>query len=351
MDDNNFRDYWEFPLNFLGLKAEYRNLSTEPPPSLAELNRFRGVALSLSEGIRDPAALWSFMERILASGKRLIVLGDMPPYRTSSGEPFPSAFKVLALMGLKRMGHWETQSLRYSILNSSMTGFELPPPPLPPVFNPLSSVHPENTVWLGIRSASRRNSGTVSTPIVTGPFGGIALDPFITRAFPLSPGKEGWVVDPFRFLETALNVRDAPRMDLTTLNGTRIFYSQVDGDGFETLSSYRKGLMCSEVLYREIFTRYALPFSVSVIASQIDPRYQGSKTRVHWARKIFTLPNVEAASHTFSHPFYWVPTAVQKAEGPVHTHIPGYRFNLDQEVKISLDWMNRTLLPPGKELL
>lgn len=350
-DKNNFRNGWEFPLNFLGLKAEYRNLSTEPLPSLAELNRFRGVALSLSGDIRDPAALWSFMERVLASGKRLIILGDMPPYRASSGEPFPSAFKVLALMGLKRMGHWETKSLRYSILNSSMTGFELPPPPLPPVFRPLSSVRPENTVWLGIRSAGRRNSGTVSTPIVTGPFGGIALDPFITRAFPLSPEKEGWVVNPFRFLEAAFDIRHSPRMDLTTLNGTRIFYSQVDGDGFETLSAYRKGLMCSEVLYREIFTRYALPFSVSVIASQIDPRYQGSKTRMNWARKIFALPNVEAASHTFSHPFYWVPTAAQKAEGPVHIHIPGYRFNLDQEVKISLDWMNRTLLPPGKRVM
>ncbi|MHB1285728.1 MAG: polysaccharide deacetylase family protein [Leptospirales bacterium] len=350
-DKNNFRSMWEFPLNFLGLKAEYLNLSTGPLPSGTDLNRFTGVALALSGGITNPSALWAFMEKVLVSGKRLMVLGDMPPYRNRFGEPFASSLKVLSLMGFRRMGHWDRKNLRYSILKGSMIGFELPPHPLPPVFRPLSSVRPLNRVWLGIRSAGRRNLGIVSTPIVTGPFGGIALDPFITREFPLNPGKEGWIVNPFRFLEAALDIRRTPRMDLTTLNGNRIFYSQVDGDGFETLSRYREGRMCSEVLYKEIFTHYSLPFSVSVILSQIDPHYQGTTNRMAWAKKIFSLSNIEAASHTFSHPFYWVPTEAQRAEGPVHIHVPGYHFNLDQEIGLSLDWMNQNLLPSGKKAM
>ncbi|MHB1606535.1 MAG: polysaccharide deacetylase family protein [Leptospirales bacterium] len=349
-DINYFRGSWEFPLNFLGLKAEYRNLLTEPLPSDSDIQRFRAVILSLSSRVQDPASLWKFMQSVQNAGKRLIILGDIPPYRTSSGKPFDSAFQVLARMGFRRVGHWDRKNLRYSTLRSSMIGFEVPPPPLPSSFRPLMSIRSENTVWIGVRSANYLNRGIISPQVVTGPFGGIAVEPFITQESPLNPNKEGWIVNPFLFLETALDIRKTPRVDLTTLNGSRIFYSQVDGDGFETLSRYREGQMCAEVLYHEVFTRYSLPFSASVIVSQIDPHYQGTKNRVKLARKIFALPNVEAASHTFSHPFYWNPTAAQKAEGPVHIQVPGYHFNLDQEVRISLDWMNRNLLPPGKKV-
>ena len=351
MDDNAFRTNWEFPLNDLGLKAVYLNVTDNRPPPVQDLARYRAVAVSLSGRIRHPAALWAFLEEALKRHKRLLVLGDMPTYRTSTGVPDPQAVRALSRMGFKRMGHWGTNSLRYSVLKKAMTGFELPPPPLPPIFPPISSLRKDNTVWIGLRSGDPQNRGVVSTPVVTGPFGGLALDPFVTRDIPLNPGKEGWVINPFLFLEKALDLRQFPRMDLTTLNGNRIFYSQVDGDGFETLSQYRKGRLCAQVLYREIFSRYALPFTVSVIVSQIDPRYQGTKARERLARTIFSLPNVEAASHTFSHPFYWNPTAKQRAEGPTHIHVPGYRFNLDQEVRISLDWMNRHLVPPGKKVM
>ena len=350
-DINYFRGSWEFPLNFLGLKAEYWNIGTGPLPPPSDILRFRAVVLSLSSRVRDPAALWNFMLSVQKSGKRLIILGDIPPYRTVSGKPFNSAFQVLTRMGFRRMGHWDRKNLRYSVLRSSMIGFEVPPPPLPSSFRPMMSIRSENTVWVGVRSANFMNRGIISPQVVTGPFGGFALEPFITQESPLNPNKEGWIVNPFRFLEKALGIQKTPRMDLTTLNGSRIFYSQVDGDGFETLSRYREEQMCSEVLYHEIFIRYRLPFSVSIIASQIDPRYQGTRRRMNLARKIFSLPNVEAASHTFSHPFYWVPTAAQKAEGPVHIHVPGYHFNLDQEVGISLDWMNRNLVPPGKKVM
>ncbi len=351
MDDTAFRMDWEFPLNYLGMKAAYDNVTEKRPPPVRDLSLYRAVAVSLSGRIRHPAALWTFMEQALRRGKRLIVLGDIPTYRAGDGVPYPQAVRTLARMGFRRMGHWESSNLRYSVLKNTMEGFELPPPPLPPTFPPISSLRADNTVWIGIRSSTPRNRGIVSTPVVTGPFGGLALDPFVTRNIPLSPGKEGWIINPFLFLEKALNLRNVPRMDLTTLNGSRIFYSQVDGDGFDTLSQYRQGRLCAEVLYREIFTRYDLPFTVSVIVSQIDPRYQGTKSRVKWARTIFALPNVEVASHTFSHPFYWNPTAIQRAEGPTHIHIPGYHFNLDQEIRISLDWMNRHLVPPGKRVM
>ncbi len=348
-DKNEFWNDWNFPLNYLGFKARYWNLNKEPPPT-GDLGSYRAIVMVLSGEKGDPAVLWSFLDRVTKEKKRLLILGDLPSHE-NDGPAKEIERRTLGRMGLRREGRWVRQGLRYAVLNRKMVAFEEPPPPLPPVFRPLTSLDPKNRVWIGVRSDAHGNRGIVSTFVVTGSFGGIALDPFLTRDSPLSPEQQGWIINPFRFLEESLNGRSTPRMDLTSINGNRIFYSQIDGDGFETLSRYREGQMCGQVFYHEILKRYPLPFTASIITSQVDPQYEGSAQRVRWAKRIYSLPNVEAGSHTFSHPFYWVPTAVQRAEGPVHIHVPGYHFNLHQEINGSLDWMNRFVMPPGKKVM
>jgi hypothetical protein len=349
-DRNNFRNYWEFPLNYLGLKAQYRNVDSElPNPN--ELSRYRAVVLSLASPVRHPRTLWAFLGATLSADTKLLILGEMPNGRKTGAGPEPDIVRnSLSRMGLHKAGVWSRQDLRYGVLRRPMVGFEREPPPFPPIFRPLVNAGRSNTLWLGVTSSVHDNVGLMSAFVLTGPFGGIALDADMVRASRWKAVKVGWVIDPFRFIETALDIPASPRMDLTTLNGKRLFYSHVDGDGFETLSEYRRNRMCSEVLYDEVFTRYRLPFTASIIGSQVDPHYEGNGERVKWARRIFALPNVEAGSHTFSHPFYWVPSPYRHEEGPIHIRVPGYRFNLDQEVKGTLDWMNRELMPPGKKV-
>jgi hypothetical protein len=350
-DKNNFRNYWEFPLNYLGLKARYRNVD-DALPDPGQLPKYRAVALSLSAPVRHPSALWSFLKAALDARTKILILGDMPDGGRSPVRRDSDAVRgVLGRMGIGKAGSWARTGLRYTILREPMVGFEREPPRVPPVFRPIVNISRANAVWLGVRSSARPNKGLTSAFVVTGPFGGIALDPFIVGASPLNMEAEGWILDPFRFLDTALDIKMAPRMDITTLNGRRLFYAHVDGDGFETLSEYRRNQMCAEVLYDEVFAHYPLPFTASIIGSQVDPHYQGNAERVSWARKIFRLTNVEAGSHTFSHPFYWVPSRVQQQEGPIHIRVPGYRFNLDQEVRGTLDWMNRNLMPRGKKVM
>lgn len=354
-DDNNFRSYWDFPLNYLGFKATYKNMR-RGFPRVAEIGRYRAVFLQIGANpIPDTLAYWSFVESCLDAHVRVVLLEDFPvsaPTQRLPDQVRQKRTAVLSRMGLRVAGVWKTDNvdLVYGHRDPAMEGFEYPLPARPPEFRPLVSVSPANRIFLGVQSDGQRNAGLESVYALSAPWGGLVLDPFMIRWNTLDVRLSMWYVNPFRFLEAALGIARTPRMDLTTLNGDRIFYSQVDGDAFETLSRYERRKMSAEVLYQKIFKKTPLPFTVSVIVSQVDPAYQGSSSRVYWARKIFALPNVEAGSHTFSHPFFWVPTKVQEDEGPTHIVIRGYTFNLRKELNGSIDWINRNLLPPGKRV-
>lgn len=355
-DENNFRKYWDFPLNDLGLKARYRNMR-DGFPHLKELDRTRAVFFQFDDNpVPHPLALWTFINALLERQIKVIFLESFPedpPDQVNRSDVRQSREKALSRMGLKIAGDWDTNSfgLDYVAKDSKMEGFEYPLPKFPSEFRPLVNISSKNQVFLSVKSTLPRNQGLQSVYAISGSWGGMVFDPFMIRWPILDNTHTLWFVDPFRFLETVLAVRKTPRMDLTTLNGMRIFYSQVDGDAFDTLSLYERRRMSAEVLYQKVFQKFDLPFSVSVITSQIDPHYQGSMNRVFWARKIFALPNVEAASHTFSHPFYWEPTEKQKDEGPVHIEIPHYKLNFRMEINGSIDWINQNLLPPGKKVM
>ena len=353
-DKNNFRAYWDFPLNYLGLKARYHNLRLGLPDPRS-LGRYRAVFLQIDNNpIPHARSLWIFLDSLLDQHIKVVFLSSFPESRRLSVDDGTSQIRnrVLARIGLLRVGVWDVNSfdLSYGHRDRSMEGFEYSLPSAPPEFRPLVNHSSGNHVFLGVKSKIFRNRGLESVYALSGPWGGLVFDPFMIRWPSLDSSHTLWYVNPFRFLERVLDIRDTPRMDLTTLNGRRIFYSQVDGDAFETLSRYKRRRMSAEVLYREVFSRIDLPFTVSVITSQIDPDFQGSANRVYWARKILSLPNVEAGSHTFSHPFYWNPSKKRKDEGPVHIDIPHYIFDLKAELNGSIDWINRTLLPPGKKV-
>ncbi len=70
------------------------------------------------------------------------------------------------------------------------------------------------------------------------------------------------------------------------------------------------------------------------------------------ARSIMALPNVEMASHTYTHPFDWQKFAEGGKEGRAnHLDIKGFHFGprlMEREITGSLDFINKELAPPGK---
>ena len=63
------------------------------------------------------------------------------------------------------------------------------------------------------------------------------------------------------------------------------------------------------------------------------------------AKQMFRLPNVEVASHSFSHPFDWVAAAkgltkLTDSKDPVHMPVPGYKYSAAREVAGSVQYIN-----------
>lgn len=86
--------------------------------------------------------------------------------------------------------------------------------------------------------------------------------------------------------------------------GPRLAMSHIDGDGFHNTSEPDVSLIGAERIYK-ILQKTNFPVSVSFIARDILPHFEGRPYALNLARRIINLPNVEAASHTFSHPFAW----------------------------------------------
>ena len=184
---------------------------------------------------------------------------------------------------------------------------------------------------------------------MTGPAGGFAMDEFIRWQDPVTFKKQ-WYLNPFRFFREALGLEGEPAPDPTTLNGLRVAISHIDGDAFGGQSRIEGKPLCGEVIRDLVLRKFNFPVTVSVIVGEVAPEAIGNETLVGLAREIFALPNVEPASHSYSHPYYWDPEFVGKSRyhrlhGIV---IPGYDFDPAMEIDGSVEYITRSLSPPGK---
>jgi len=119
-----------------------------------------------------------------------------------------------------------------------------------------------------------------------------------------------WYINPFKFFERAFKTENIPKPDITTLAGRRIYYSHIDGDGWNSISlvpGYKeKKNVSAKVIFDEmILSHPELPVTVAPIAADLDLNWVGMPQSGNIAKEIFLLENVEMGSHTYSHPFEW----------------------------------------------
>jgi len=188
----------------------------------------------------------------------------------------------------------------------------------------------------------------VHVPFAITKWGGYSLD----NAF-LDEDKELWSYDPFKLFREVFNP-SFPAPDITTENGNRILIAHIDGDAFFGVADFNPKKHLGEVLKEEILTKFKIPHGVSVIEGEIAPwgLYPNeSKKLMKIAKEIFALPNVEMASHTFSHPFDWRIVGKESKVLPAAHNLPikGYVFNVKREIFGSVNFINRYLSPDGKK--
>ncbi|MTI97321.1 MAG: polysaccharide biosynthesis protein [Marinobacter adhaerens] len=197
--------------------------------------------------------------------------------------------------------------------------------------------------------------GSVYHPVFTFKGGGTAVHPFILEA-----GLEDqafWLFNPFIFLTESLQLAPMPAIDSTTESGRRILTAHIDGDGLISRAELPGSPLAAEVIQSRIIERFTIPHTASVIEAETAPdglHPELSAQAEALSRNLFRLDNVEVASHTYSHPFFW--RAIEGGAGPrpedtlygYSLDIPGYQPSLEREITGSVQYINRQLAPEGK---
>ncbi len=307
----------ELPLNHLGYVLRYHDIHEAMPPLGPEV---AGVVVWFNPGVsvENPEIWLDWLQtQVVEAKKRLLVFGGLgigPKFRTSPGG-MAKLNAVYHAIGIHDENIWVdiVYGAKPVAKDRSMVEYERAlDPQLSPYF------------VTTLAGSSARSYLTVSNPeehrgkselVVTGPQGGyVAYNYALYRLL-----KEGtkrvtlqqWLIDPFAFLRTALAMpQGIPVPDPTTYLGRRVGYMQMDGDGWNNYSARlehrnEKVLAAQAALEGLIHPYPDVPISVGVVGAEIETDCYGLRDSKKVARSIFVEPQVEAASHTFSHPQYW----------------------------------------------
>jgi len=293
----------EMPLNHLGLVLRYVDLQ-EPLPDVAADPSVRGV-LSWLSSEQTPPGYARWLESVLDAGKRLVVLGALGV--ANAPQQSERRRRILERIGVEDTDQFVgvTYDVDITHRNPQVVEFERRYVAPLPSFD-VTRARPGARAHL---SVARRRDRLTADLVVTSPRGGYAAGAWVRYA-DHRPDWFKWYLNPFAFFRLAFATDELPKPDVSTLSGRRIYYSHIDGDGWRNVSrvdGYREqGALSAEVILREIIAPYPdLPVTVAPVVGDLHPRWHGSEQARRIARAIFALPQVEAASHTMSHPFYW----------------------------------------------
>lgn len=334
------------PLEYLGYVPEYVDIRTALP-DYSLTGRYAGIVVWLNTN--KMAQDKHFSDWILKQIEQHFKIAFVNFFPFTENEQLTKALNV---------------KIRPELLAAPITlntlsphiGFEIQP--LPRRLDMVNIQIPANAnSWLHITSADLQSSD----PVFTSDWGGMALAPYVLFDTEVGQSTEKvvrWIIDPFEFLKTALQLTEIPVADPTTESGRRILTAHIDGDGFYNKTELEQGIYSSELIFRDFIQQSKLPHTVSIIEGEIS--VTGLKPALSpeletLARKIFKQPNVELASHSYSHPFNWakaVDTEQDYANGEGDNSLPikGYQqFSVEREVAGSVNYINNNLAPPSKK--
>ncbi|MCB2081131.1 MAG: hypothetical protein KDD76_00730 [Rickettsiales bacterium] len=305
----------EMPLNHLGLVLEFHDVR-DPVPDLAGREDVRGIISWLDRWYELPNHKeWlEWAVNAMEGGKKFVVMnsfGMTTGEMRNETETVILAGRFFELMGLYYDGNWvsTTYDVIFTKKDRSVVEFERE---YKGILEPYAMMRISGKDMQSYLVAQKRDlPQTESHLVVTGPRGGYVADGYAVR-FVTVEGKEirQWLIDPFEFFRRAFQTDTLPKPDTTTMAGRRIYYSHIDGDGWNNITQLeqyaKRPVISAQVVMDYAIKPYDdLPVSVGPITAEIDPAWVGLKASSRVAEKLLALPQVEAASHTYTHPFYW----------------------------------------------
>lgn len=375
---NFVHDQAETVLNYLGLVVDYRAIE-DGLPSDAEMEPYRGIITWWAEPrVPDAQGYNDWAIRQMKAGRKLVILGNVASDDDASLKSQADAGPMMSELGFKYIPTVTSGAVSVGPVELSM-----------PDRGTSSIVKKDPAVCdyearidLGDKSFRKRDwpiarledpSGVAylttsdgrgeSDVVAVSSHGGVALGefpcvspetrPLRAESLPSNVSTTEmaaieeteyvkWRINPFLFFARAFATDDLPKADLSTLNGSRLFWAHVDGDASGGMSLIDKATLNSEMLYERIFSQSRLPFTVSYVTSDLTLRAKSHYVReLDAARRIQALPNVDTATHTTTHPFDWVEGDNSLQDGKLVRNPP----SIDDEIAGSVDFHNQLIAP------
>ena len=296
--------FLELPLNHMGLRLTYWDVAQGMP----DWSDFRSdyVVSWFREPVAQPEPYLAWMREAWQRGIPIASMGlsGMP---ASGGEAVANDF--YEIHGLAQRDFvLVTFDASVSHFDEDVVGFECSPDAVLPPFPVLVPTREDVTSYLTLRSGLEGDKGE-SSLVTISDAGGFAHANYAICLLP-ELNRVQWLVDPFAFFERAFDLEVRPVPDTTTLSGRRIFFSHIDGDGWNNVSEiplpWNERPLSAEIVNEHLLRAYPeIPVGVGVIGADVDPAFGASEDATRLAREAFALPNVEIAVHGYTHPFYW----------------------------------------------
>ncbi len=312
--DTHIYKFADKPLNQTGIQLRYVDIH-QGLPEIKDQNDILGVLTwfdSSQKGI-DPQVFLNWSLDVIQNGKKYVVIG-IPGFELESKSPLSpeQTQRFWNSIGIEQ-GNWivDTYLSKIIDLNPEMMNFERDSSKIDIPYQIHRAVSSDVNTYA---TARYRNDPSFDAHLaMTGPKGSYLYDSYalFTHYSTTTNLVSSWRVNPFNFFSKAFNTNTIPKPDPTTMAGRRVYYSHIDGDGWNNhpqLTRYKedKPTIAAEVVYREMLDAFPdMPCSVGLIAADIDPDWFGTEESRRIAKLVLALPQVEAASHTFTHPFDW----------------------------------------------
>src|SRR3984893_18524824 len=267
-DQTRIHRFAEMPLNHLGFVLSYWDVNAGLPTA-ERTEKVRGVITWFRRA--PPSAFYLWGLDLLQRGVRSVVLGDsgLPAANTS----LTDANRMFQEIGFGLSGAAVDVTYATKVLyRDSLIGFERDLDPALPAFPIVGAIGEDVSSHLVLE---HRDGDLVlaSSVVLTSKRGGYVANGYSIYEEPVT-GRTKWIIDPFAFFQEAFGAKRMPMPDATTLSGRRMWFSHIDADGWNK-------------------SRY------------IDERYGTPEAGRQAARELFAVPQVEIASHTYSHPYQW----------------------------------------------
>ncbi len=346
----------QMPLEWLGYEVEYLNVGKVSPPAIMD-ERFCGVIFDVETQLPYGGEAW-YVDWILEQKRRGLKVLFTGQY------PFQQDVQRARL--LKNLGLWGTfaqvpkpERVELKRVNRDLMSYEATLTAHPAEIE--DSRAPEGAqIDVSVECTDEAANKLLFDAVFTCDWGGALMEPYAT--FQASAEDQASLFDPFKFLHRIFPSGKFPAPDTSTRDGRRIFYSHIDGDGFCGVTPYAGKAICGAIIRDRILKKYPFPITASLVEASMRGMEIGQEAKEvpmyeEVARSCFALPNVQAASHSFSHPYVWIDhddEFIPLYESRGLELKPEVRYDVEKpdmnrEIRGSIEYIQK-LCPPGKKV-